>query len=113
MLSERITSIVFTSTAKNKMNNSTVAIIGYACDEGVRRNNGRVGAKDGPDAIRKCMGKFPPQSIDKGNIIYEDGNMEKTQQDIGIIQFSSRTVKHALDSCPTMATAFLSRVRCE
>lgn len=83
MLSERITSIVFTSTAKSKMNNSKVVIIGYACDEGVRRNNGRVGAKDGPNAIRKCMGKLPPQSIDKGNITCKDGNLEKTQQELG------------------------------
>lgn len=83
MLSERITSIVFTSTAKNKMNNSKVVIIGYACDEGVRRNNGRVGAKDGPDAIRKCMGKPPPGAIDKGNITCKDGNLEKTQKELG------------------------------
>ncbi len=83
MLSERITSIVFTSTAKNKMNNSKVVIIGYACDEGVRRNNGRVGAKYGPDAIRKCMGKLPPRATDMGNITCEDGNLEKTQRELG------------------------------
>ena len=65
------------------MNNSKVVIIGYACDEGVRRNNGRVGAKDGPDAIRKCMVKPPPGAIDKGNITCEDDNLEKTQQELG------------------------------
>jgi len=74
---------VFTSTAKNKMNNSKVVIIGYACDEGVRRNNGRVGAKYGPDAIRKCMGKLPPRATDMGNITCEDGNLEKTQRELG------------------------------
>ena len=83
MHSELITSIVFSSTAKNKMNNSKLVIIGYACDEGVRRNSGRVGAKDGPDAIRKCMGKLPPGAIDKGNIICEDENLEKTQKELG------------------------------
>jgi formiminoglutamase len=65
------------------MNNSKVAIIGYACDEGVRRNNGRVGAKDGPDAIRKCMGELPPRVTDKGNITCENGNLEKTQEQLG------------------------------
>ena len=65
------------------MNNSKVVIIGYACDEGVRRNNGRVGAKDGPDAIRKCMGKLPPRATDKGNITCKDGNLEKTQKELG------------------------------
>ena len=65
------------------MNNSKVVIIGYACDEGVRRNNGRVGAKYGPDAIRKCMGKLPPRATDMGNITCEDGNLEKTQRELG------------------------------
>ena len=65
------------------MNNSKVVIIGYACDEGVRRNNGRVGAKYGPDAIRKCMGKLPTRATDKGNITCKNGNLEKTQQELG------------------------------
>ena len=30
-------------------------LIGFACDEGVRRNGGRVGAKDGPRAIRAAL----------------------------------------------------------
>jgi formiminoglutamase len=30
-----------------------LVIVGYPCDVGVARNNGRVGAKDGPDAVRK------------------------------------------------------------
>src|SRR5262245_15964635 len=36
-----------------------VVLIGFACDEGVRRNGGRVGAKDGPRAIRKALAKLP------------------------------------------------------
>ena len=32
---------------------------GFAVDEGVRRNKGRVGAKDAPDVIRKNMANFP------------------------------------------------------
>ena len=83
MLSERIISIVFTSTAKNKMNSSQVVIIGYACDEGVRRNNGRVGAKNGPDAIRKCIGNLPLRVVDKGNVVCKDWNLEKTQEELG------------------------------
>ena len=83
MLLERITSIVFTSMATNKMDSSQVVIIGYACDEGVRRNNGRVGAKDGPDAIRKCMGELLPRVTDKGNINCENGNLEKIQEELG------------------------------
>ncbi len=85
MLLERIILIVFTLTVKDKMDNLTVAIIGYACDEGVRRNNGRVGAKGGPEAIRKCMGKLPNRVTDKGNITCEDGNLEKTQEKLGVM----------------------------
>jgi formiminoglutamase len=34
------------------------AIIGYCCDEGVRRNQGRVGAVEGPQSIRQSMAKM-------------------------------------------------------
>ena len=37
---------------------NAIGILGYACDEGVRRNNGRVGAKVGPAAIRERLGKL-------------------------------------------------------
>lgn len=33
-----------------------VALIGFACDEGVRRNQGRVGSHDAPDVIRAALG---------------------------------------------------------
>ena len=35
-----------------------VALLGYACDEGVRRNKGRIGAAQGPDAIRKQLARL-------------------------------------------------------
>lgn len=31
------------------------AVIGFACDAGVKRNKGRVGAKDGPVALRQAL----------------------------------------------------------
>lgn len=34
------------------------ALVGYCCDEGVRRNQGRVGAVEGPLAIRQSMAKM-------------------------------------------------------
>ena len=37
-----------------------VAILGYPCDIGVERNNGRVGSKNGPDCIRKLFKKMGP-----------------------------------------------------
>lgn len=57
---------------------------GFAVDEGVRRNKGRVGAKDAPDIIRQNMTNFPvvqPEFVlrDFGNINCEDQNLEKAQ----------------------------------
>ncbi|MEM6377718.1 MAG: formimidoylglutamase, partial [Bacteroidota bacterium] len=43
-----------------KLNNSkeNFALLGYACEEGVRRNQGRVGAATGPFAIRQQLAKL-------------------------------------------------------
>lgn len=57
---------------------------GFAVDEGVKRNKGRVGAKDAPDNIRKNMANFPVimpdfSMLDFGNITCHDGDLERTQ----------------------------------
>ena len=36
-----------------------VCLIGFACDQGVRRNLGRVGAKEAPRTIRNAFAKLP------------------------------------------------------
>ena len=58
-------------------------ILGYCCDEGIRRNEGRVGAKEGPDTLRSQLAKLACHSnlsfLDIGNIICE-GNLETSQQ---------------------------------
>lgn len=60
------------------------ALIGFACDEGVRRNHGRVGAAQGPDAIRCMLANLPAHHIDQfydaGNVDCADGNLEQAQQ---------------------------------
>ena len=60
---------------------------GFAVDEGVRRNKGRVGAKDAPDIIRKNISNFPvvnPEFSlkDFGNINCDDGNLDKSQNEL-------------------------------
>lgn len=61
-------------------------LLGYACDEGIRRNSGRTGAAEGPDAIRRELGKLanPITSqdsfADMGNIHCSDGNLETAQE---------------------------------
>lgn len=57
---------------------------GFAVDEGVKRNKGRVGAKDAPDMIRKNMSNFPVilpdfSLLDFGDVTCDDQNLENTQ----------------------------------
>ncbi len=62
-----------------------IALIGYVCDEGVRRNLGRVGTKEGPRVIRERLAKLPihfetKRVADVGDVICIDEDMESSQQ---------------------------------
>lgn len=65
-----------------------VCFIGFCCDEGIRRNLGRQGAKHGPRYIREEFANLPVTFGDKlkiydaGDILCEDGNMEDAQKDL-------------------------------
>lgn len=64
--------------------NVDIALLGYVCDEGVRRNLGRVGASQGPTALRERLAKLPihfdkKRVADVGNIICVDEDMESCQ----------------------------------
>jgi formiminoglutamase len=63
---------------------SGLVLIGFVCDEGVRRNGGRVGARDGPRAIRSALANLAwHQSrpvYDAGDVRCDDGDMEGAQQ---------------------------------
>jgi formiminoglutamase len=60
-----------------------IVLIGFACDEGVQRNRGRVGAKDGPRAIRGALAnlawhqEFPV--YDAGDVVCRNGDLEAAQ----------------------------------
>ena len=62
---------------------SGLALIGFACDEGVKRNYGRPGAADGPDAIRHCLANMPWNRSDSvydfGNTLCSDTDLERAQ----------------------------------
>lgn len=67
-----------------------IALLGYACDEGVRRNNGRIGAAQGPDAIRKQLGRlaFHHQSktiTDYGNLLCKNEDLEFCQNALSMM----------------------------
>jgi formiminoglutamase len=71
-------------------------LIGFPHDEGVRRNHGRPGAADAPNAIRHWLrrlapgdpfgktGRFDPPPLDLGNVRYQ-GSLEATQAALGEI----------------------------
>ena len=65
---------------------NTIALLGYACDEGVKRNQGRIGAIAGPDTIRTQLGKMPNhldaevKFVDCGNVECGNGDMEAAQR---------------------------------
>lgn len=61
-----------------------IAILGYVCDEGVRRNRGRIGAHKGPKSIRDRLAKLPihfenKQVADAGDVICNEDDMEACQ----------------------------------
>lgn len=58
-------------------------LLGFRCDAGVLRNQGRPGAAHGPDAIRQALANVPahglPALYDAGNVICDDGDLESAQ----------------------------------
>ncbi|MDW7694262.1 formimidoylglutamase [Flammeovirgaceae bacterium SG7u.111] len=83
---ERITCADLETWIATEETEKPVAILGYASDEGVRRNQGRVGAKEGPAVIRERLGKFvchaPVQKpiIDFGDVVCEGNELEKAHE---------------------------------
>ncbi|WP_375088624.1 formimidoylglutamase [Peribacillus sp. RS7] len=67
----------------------TFGMIGFKCDEGVKRNKGRIGAAEGPDHIRKSLAKLPchlssqTELLDAGNVTCEGPEMEAAQTQLG------------------------------
>lgn len=66
-----------------------IALLGFCSDEGVKRNCGRSGAKDGPLAIRKALCNLPVHFAenatlyDAGNVLCTDTNLEVAQEELG------------------------------
>ena len=83
----RLHQVVKCSPEFNQLKKEHVAIIGFASDEGVRRNKGRVGASDGPDYFRKSIGSLcyhgeKDSFFDLGNIEVAGQNLEKAQSNL-------------------------------
>lgn len=75
---------------------SRCALIGFASDEGVRRNKGRQGAAAGPHALRAALASMafndPVVLEDAGTVAVTDADLESGQARLG------RAVAAAIDS---------------
>jgi formiminoglutamase len=62
------------------------ALLGFASDEGVRRNFGRVGAAGGPAAIRAVLSRLavhaPTRLYDAGDVTCTDEDLEGAQESL-------------------------------
>ncbi|MGG0643190.1 formimidoylglutamase [Sporosarcina gallistercoris] len=85
---------------KESATSPTCALIGFSSDEGVRRNNGRVGAANAPDSLRIELAKLPWRQpanhhiVDLGTISCEDGKLEEAQRELGQTVYESLTANH-------------------
>ncbi|CAN5781856.1 formimidoylglutamase [soil metagenome] len=74
----------------DRQEKAKVAMLGFCSDEGVRRNQGRVGAVKGPAAIRKALANlavhFPEERLgrlyDAGDVLCTQGNLEGAQEQL-------------------------------
>jgi formiminoglutamase len=75
---------------------ATTVLLGFACDAGVARNHGRVGAAGGPAAIRQALRNIPVHECralaDGGDIGCDGDALELAQHALG------EAVRHELDA---------------
>lgn len=64
-------------------------LIGFACDEGIQRNEGRTGAAMGPEALRRVFAGMAAQKhvaiMDLGDITCSNNALEEAQEALGAL----------------------------
>lgn len=64
-------------------------LLGFASDEGIRRNHGRPGASAGPYAFREQLARLAagqaPAFYDAGNIVCREQRLEEAQQELALV----------------------------
>lgn len=68
----------------------SLGLLGFCCDLGIKRNLGRPGAAQGPNALRKALARLAVQEksiamYDFGNIVCENEDLEQAQESLGIV----------------------------
>ncbi|MGM0837331.1 MAG: formimidoylglutamase [Bacillota bacterium] len=85
---QRVQLVNISSIQSHKNQAVSSGIIGFQCEEGVRRNKGRPGAAAGPEHVRKALAKLPWHGADRelfdvGDIVCEGDRMEAAQEELG------------------------------
>jgi formiminoglutamase len=84
-------------------NKPGLMLLGFSCDEGVRRNKGRVGAFHAPNLIRSALANMAwhhddnnnqSRVYDAGNVTCTDENLAKSQQELAVDVFHALQQKH-------------------
>jgi formiminoglutamase len=83
---------------QSKFNQPGLLLLGFSCDEGVRRNKGRVGAFDAPNLIRSALANMAWHDNNNNySSVYDAGNVTCVDQDLAKSQQKLATkVSHAL-----------------
>lgn len=74
-----------------KLKSPAFGLVGFACDEGVKRNLGRPGAHLGPENLRNALAKMPLHLADRcsildvGDISCEDGRLSLSQEALSTV----------------------------
>lgn len=78
----RVHQVIGSYTSNTTITNQSTVLLGFCSEEGVRRNKGRLGAKNAPDVIRAALANLPVHFhgnrslFDAGNIYCEDHRLE-------------------------------------
>lgn len=74
-----------TEATRSSMNG--IMLLGFACDEGVYRNKGRIGAYSAPQIIRRALANLAwhhnKAVFDGGDVHCDDADLEIAQQQLG------------------------------
>ncbi|MBO9331068.1 formimidoylglutamase [Achromobacter xylosoxidans] len=74
--------------AGQEVRDGEAVLLGFACDAGVARNQGRVGAAGGPAGIRKFLAGLPAHGLarllDAGDVVCKGDRLEEAQERLGL-----------------------------
>ncbi|WP_027802479.1 formimidoylglutamase [Paraburkholderia dilworthii] len=70
-----------------QMQRNAPVIVGFGSDEGVRRNQGRLGAAHAPKELRRALAGLPAKTsmaalADAGDVVCDDGDLEGAQAEL-------------------------------